>query len=126
LTEFEFREAIAALYAQVSQDSAMYFTLVSAYLIVAYLAGMHLKKVQIRIVNTLFGTWAMLNAFSVFANLQGAARLAKRFNEAGFTYISNHDSSSVLIVSYTYSALLILGVLAAFYFMRSVRHPKAE
>lgn len=91
LTEFEFREAITALYAQTSQDSAMDFALVSA-----------------------------------FQNLQGAASLTERFNEAGFTFAANTDSASVLFISYAYPALLVLGVLAAFYFMRSVRHPETE
>jgi len=126
MTEFEFRESLAALYGQVSQDSTMCFTLISAYLVVAYLVGARLTITQVIIVNTLSGFWAGMSIFAIHSELSSAAQLTVRFSEAGYLPSSNGDASNTGYIALAYPAVLFLGVIAAFYFMWSIRHPKTE
>ena len=122
MTEYEIRESLASIYAQVSQDSAMCFTLISAFLVVAYVSGSKLSTLQVSIVNALFGGWVGILIFSIHENMLNAADLNIRFDDAGFSSRANPDTT--MLIAYGYPLMLFVGLLAAYYFMWNVRHPR--
>ena len=59
MTEYELGEMLYNTYDGLWQGSQMYFTLVSAYLIIAYLVGSKLDKAQNFIVTGLYIVWTV-------------------------------------------------------------------
>ena len=126
MTEYEFTEVLSSLYAQVTTDSTTVFSLVTAYLIAAYLIGAKLPKVQLYIVNVLFGGWALMAIFAVGATMDKAAWITQRLIDSGYELNEITGVSAAGFFSIAFPALLLASMLAAYYFMWSVRHPKAE
>ena len=126
MTEYEFTEALSSLYAQVTTDSTTVFSLVTTYLIAAYLIGAKLPRVQLYIVNVLFGGWALMAIFAVRATLDKAAWLTQRLIDSGYDLNETAGVSTAGFFSIAFPALLFASLLAAYYFMWSARHPKTE
>jgi len=109
------------------ETSQMYFTLVSAYLVVAYLVGEKLTRTQCRIITVLYLFWvAGVIQTQLFSGI-GALRLAGIIAETGTVLIGRYgDGLAMKIGIYSFSIVMICGVLASLYFMWTVRHSKTE
>jgi len=126
MTEYELTEALSSLYAQVTTSSTTVFSLVTAYLIAAYLIGAKLPRVQLFIVNILFGGWALMAIFAVRASIDKAAWITQRLIDSGYELNGTAGVSTAAFFSMAFPALLFASLLSAYYFMWSVRHPKTE
>ena len=117
----------------------LYITFVSAYLAAAYVGGSALSRIQALIASTIFAVcsafaaWNVLGSYWLFeAHNRGIGihylAMARTFErpdwlEMGEFYIRSSQSNffdSVL------GGVMVTGILAALYFMWSVRHPKTE
>ena len=101
-------------------------TLISGYLVVAYLVGAKLSRVQVTTVNILFAISAMSVTGSVWQNTYD--NLLARHH--AYTYIPDMSGSvpTVLIILTPSGLALIWGciIIASLFFMWRIRHPKTQ
>ena len=107
-------------FAQISTDADRYFALVSAYLLVAYLAGSKLTTVQLTIVNSLFILWTAGIVLGTFSALEATATIETKLAalESDFTVGSRATSL------YNFIIIQIGGIMASLFCGWSVRHQK--
>ena len=122
MTEAELVEHLMAWFAQISGDADRYFTLVSAYLIVAYLVGNKLSLLQLSIINTLYVLWTGGIIVGSFSAVESLGIIEDRLALLN----SDFDGSRGVTGVYNVIAVYLGGVLASLIFMWSVRHPKTE
>ena len=120
MSEAELWELILISQGNMGSVLAVFLSLVSAYLIVAYLVGKTLTKVQYLTVNILFSVAGLTSAIVGYAFLSRAAFLLQ------FTDPKYRAPASAFIpfTPYITSALFILGILAALKFMSDVRESR--
>ena len=122
MTEYELQELAFTAGGLGINFSALLITLISSYLVVAYIAGSDLTRQQVTLVNVLF-----LFTSSLF--LYGAiSSFVKQLNFVEKLRILDAENyypvTPLVVIAVTTTFLLI--VLASIHFMWSVRHPKIE
>lgn len=73
MTEYELAELTFSLVGYGMTAMTLYFTVISGYLVVAYLAGKNLRRSQILFINGLFVSFALILTFGTFSFFAGAA-----------------------------------------------------
>ena len=120
MSEAEIWELILLSQANAATYIAMLLTLISGYLVIAYLVGTKLSGQQILLVNGLFLLSALSMAFPTFAAYERASFLLSLTSEA---YRSPRSAGIHLAPGA--SAVIFSGaILASLKFMWDVRHPK--
>ena len=122
MTEYELVDAIASFNSGAGSWSAMYFTILSAYLVAAYLAGAQLSHSQMLIVS---GAFVVAASMCCFVAVSHTLRSLEFANEVRVLNPSR-DFAVKPWVPLVWGALLSAGVLIALKFMWDVRHPKTE
>jgi len=121
MSEAEIWELILLSQANAATYIAMLLTLISGYLVIAYLVGTKLSGQQILLVNGLFLLSAFSMAFPTFAAYERASFLLSLTSEA---YRSPRSAGMHLAPGA--SVVVLSGaILASLKFMRDVRHPKS-
>ena len=126
MTEYELGEMLYNSYGSLWEGSQMYFTLVSAYLVVSYLVGHKLTRIQNIIITSLYLVWV--------TGIVDAQRTESLINLGLTDELLLRNSivmpDQVAVTAdfglYSYIAVQIAGVAASLYFMWTVRHPKTE
>lgn len=95
---------------------SLYLTVISGYLLVAYIAGKELTFLQTTIITVLFGFFAGLNTIATMSYMESA-------HYFGSTYGAGRSPAWAAPAVGT---VLFLGILAALKFMWDVRHPKTK
>lgn len=109
----EYLQTNAALYEAGMTATTVYLTVVTAYLVCAYVVGSELKTSQLIIVSSLFIVFALIFAFGSYRLYSGAVGLTLAEGvEAGFLVVN--APALVLFAE-------IAGVVAALKFMRDIR-----
>ena len=94
----------------------LYLTVLSGYLLVAYLAGRELSFLQTTIITTLFVSFSIFNTVVMVSYLQTA-----------YFYVHTYGLARLPGWATEVSAIMLAGgILAAVKFMWDVRHPKKE
>ncbi len=123
MTEYELLDLMTSMEAHMATQFSLYLSIVSAYLIVAYLVGMKLSMAQTMIASALMifagggQTWALhatLGRVQEYLHLKSEISPLPEYEQNCATH------------SYIWRGILAAGILAALYFMWSVRHPKTE
>lgn len=122
MTEAELIGAASDLAAGVQESVSLYLTVVSAYLIVAYVAGKDLSLFQVMIINVLFVVFGISFVFAIQEGLANHYLFASEIAEIRPDYKVVFTPSIIRILF----AIDTGGVLAALLFMWNVRHPKIE
>ena len=118
MTEYEIIDLLQQRYSELGSLSTQYFTLVSAYVVVAYLAGSKLSKLQLSIVSTLYVIWAVSNSAAVWNATNTSNYYLATLREMESTF---PDSTSVPVM-YGYLILVQGGsLLGSLYFMWATR-----
>jgi len=123
MTEFELAELLLHRMDIMSEFAGMYFTLVSAYLVVGYLVGEKLSTPQLVIISALYLFWATCLIIAAYNNyLDGSALIYElgRLKSLAF----NRPVGSVAALSIGFLIVQIAALLASLYFMWSVGHNK--
>ena len=122
MTEQELAGLISDYSSQGGAFFALWITIVSGYLIVAYLAGSSLKRSQVFILNT-FYVWVsslvMVGFYGSF-NTQAHYTRELKLMEPDSPQMMTYD----LAVSVTIAS--VLGIFATLRFMWDIRHPKPD
>lgn len=125
MTEYELGEMMHAQSGQMWQAGQMYFTLVSAYLVVGYLAGKKLTRSQVGVITILYLVWIATIVTGQISAGKTYARLEAILFEMGSHAVSSSDFETPITI-YSFLLVQFAGVLASLWFMWSVRHPKAD
>ena len=117
MSEGEIVEAITAYHDLVISMMGLYITVVSGYLIVAYLVGSKLTTPQTGVVSSLFIVMSVFTTYGAYG-----------FLTRGFVYVEMQNAISPDLTNYAspvlaivLPALMLGGILAALKFMRDVR-----
>ena len=122
MTEYELVDAIASFNSGAGSWSAMYFTILSAYLVAAYLAGAQLSHSQMLIVSGAFVVAASMCCFVAVSHTLRSLEFAIEVRLLN----PSREFAVKPWVPLVWGALLSAGVLIALKFMWDVRHPKTE
>ena len=122
MTEADLVEAIAAFNSSAQGWIGLYISILSAYLITAYMAGLNLTRGQVIIVSAGFIAFAFLSIFGAVANstriLEFTLELRALNPDRNFAM-----QKAVIVIM---QVLLTAGVFVALKFMWDIRHPKTE
>ena len=125
MTEYELLDLINSTIEGMGTSFTIYLSMVSGYLVVAYLAGNKLTIPQTAIVGVLFIFSAGLQVWSIYA-YQAAVREYLDQKKA-FSPLTPYQTGLLQDNGGTIFALLMTcGIIASLYFMWSVRHPKTQ
>ncbi len=102
--------------AQAQDVMALYLTVTSGYLLVAFLAGKDLTRLQASIITTLFVVFQAISTFAVMSYFAGAVYF-------GHTYGAGRVPTWV---GGTVGLVFAAGILACLKFMWDVRHAMTE
>ena len=94
----------------------LYLTVTSGYLLVAYLAGKELTRLQAAIITCLYVVFTTANTLAVISFFNAAIHYAHTYGAGRMP----------LWPPYTVGTAFFLGILACLKFMWDVRHPKSE
>jgi|GEM_PF-2975464 len=72
MTDYEAADLVFSLVGYGMTALALYFTVISSYLVVAYMVGKQLSTSQVVIVTSLFGVFALILSFGTYSFFAGA------------------------------------------------------
>lgn len=119
MTEPDVIEAMTSFQEISLSATALYMTILSGYLIVAYVAGKDLTKPQLIIVNGLFLVSSAMVSFGSVIYTQLTASYAFQLEQL-ITGVCAAEMGAPILPT-IWACVLALGILSAFYFMWSVR-----
>lgn len=88
---------------------AFYFSVISAYLVVAYLAGDELSKLQVIIVNTLFLAFSFSLVYGTYNFFYGA-----------YSFVPEDGPLPAWVAPFV-AVIELIGVFSALFFMANIR-----
>jgi hypothetical protein len=124
ITESELVEAIASFYDLVLGAMALYISVCSGYLVVAYLIGSNLTKLQTFIISALYIFVASTVTYSVFGWFNRAHGYLEALKSIGDTALGGASGSPM--VGDILTVIMVAGILACLKFMWDVRHSKTD
>ena len=119
MNEVERILAINEIVSTMLSEEAIFYTQISAYLVVAYLVGSKLTTFQITLINFLFIVATLLGMFGVVSFHMQILEIRELW---AVVEKSRHVYNAMYVALLFRSALLIGGLV----FMWQVRHPKTE
>ena len=109
-------ELVVELLGNGGSAMGLYVTVTSGYLLVAYLAGKDLTRLQTVIISVLYVTFATFNTLAVVSYFQSAFYFSHTYGAGRTPYWP----------VYGVGTLFSLGIFACLKFMWDVRHPKTK
>ncbi len=122
MTEYELVDATATYSSNFALIFTLYLTLVSGYLVTAFVAGTRLSSVQVSILNFGFIISASLMAFSAL----GAGIIRVHYTRELLELAADAPHRPLEWLFLSWFILMVVGVLASLYFVWDVRHPKSD
>jgi len=120
MTAYELYDLILSQQAGIATVLGLYVSLLSAYLIVAFLAGERLTRSQTTMISIMFATIVSI----LVLQITGRAREISRMGAELESMAEASPATFPAFVPYVAFTVLILGVLASLKFMWDIRHPK--
>lgn len=122
MTEYELLDLVAGSIDSMYDSVALYLSIASGYLLVAYLAGAKLTRMQTIIISVLFVAGAGLQCWGLVTyQLANEEYLAAKALISPLTEyqqgIAENGGGRII------AGVMIAGIIASIYFMWSVRHP---
>ena len=121
MTEYQLVDLVASYNAIVQSWNASYFTLLTAYLVVAYSAGSRLTRFQAGVASTCFVVSCLMCAWAQ----TGALTRALEFATEARSLNPERDFAVNPALVWVSTVLLLLGIVVGLRFMWDVRHTKA-
>ena len=128
MTESTLAEVISGAAANGMTAFTIWLSIASGYLLVAYSAGANLTRVQVSIVNVMYvvcsAIFAVLTMVFCFRATLMAGMKSKLLPDSVIPLGYNQNITDVVMIGL--AVIMVGGILAALYFMWTVRHPKTE
>lgn len=123
MTEYELLDLMSGVEVQMATQFSLYLSVVSAYLVVAYLVGSKLTFVQTFIASALMFFAAGGQTWALYTSL---GRIKEYLDfKAALSPLTNYEQH-IAANTYIWIGILAAGVVASLYFMWSVRHSEPE
>jgi len=122
LTEYEIADLAATWQSTTTPTSALVITILSGYLIVAWLVGNKLTRAQVVLVNTLF----VFFQFSMIAGWAMRWALSYKYSMELYSIDPGFYEAPASIPLIIFGAAMAVSVIACLKFMWDVRHPKKK
>lgn len=123
MTEYELLDLMTSMEAQMATQFSLYLSVVSAYMVVAYLVGTKLTLVQAFIASALMLFAAGGQTWALYTGLGRVTEFLEQKSE--ISPLTNYEHNFAAN-TYVWVGILAAGVVASLYFMWSVRHPRGE
>ena len=117
MSEFEYLEVAQSLWGNAVSLMAIYITVLSGYLIIAYVAGTKLQVIQLRLINFIyvgFSSFLMLGYFGFAVN-------ASEIEQIAFALTSQRQTPPTGFLGYILGAFMVLCLGVSLKFMRDIR-----
>jgi len=114
MTDYETAELTFSLISYGITTMALYFTVVSSYMIGAYMIGAQLSKSQLIIISSLFSVFSMSLAFGTYS-----------FFDTAISYGGASSGSIEYWLAPVIGLAELIGIIAAFKFMYDIRNKKS-
>jgi hypothetical protein len=124
MTEYELMDVIVSRFSNMTDQSALYFALVSGYLIAAFFVGARLTRLQVIVVNSLFIMWTVGLLIGWSTALEATLDLDAAIRQLESPTIIDSTMDGAAASAYLFSIVQTIGIIASLIFMWSVRHPK--
>jgi len=122
MTEAELLQSAQAVYSNLNEVMATAITLISGYLVAAYLAGKDMTSSQVALINTLYLLiLAMMLGGVVSLGLQGGEMATLALAKTAERTVAPNPLFPIFI-----AAVLGFCAIATLKFMWDIRHPKKE
>jgi hypothetical protein len=122
MTESELVEAWGIFLGNSQTAMALYLSILSGYLIIAYIVGRKLSRVQVIILSTMFFFASAFCTLVLTTWWQRALEFAHEARAINPERIVSNSQEGV----YTVAVLFSVGILASLYFMWNVRHSNPD
>jgi small-conductance mechanosensitive channel len=123
MSEYEALDLIMSLFGLMGENFSSYLTVTSGYLLVAYFVGGQLTTPQAVIFNILYIFGACFQVWAINSDQLAVSELL--VHKAGLSPLTPFQQG-VATHSYAFVWLMAAGIIAALYFMWSVRHPRSQ
>lgn len=125
MTEYELLDLIAGSINSMYDSVVLYLSIISGYLLVAYLVGAKLTQAQTLIISVLFVAGAAMQCWGLVTyQLANEEYLAAKELISPLTEyqrgLATHGGGRII------ATVMAAGIFASLFFMWQVRHPKAE
>ena len=124
MNEYEMTDLILSRYANIAEQASLYFALVSGYLIMVYLIGEKLTRLQVSVVNGLFIMWTVGILMGYFTSVEAVFDLAQAIQSLENPTVDDNTGSPASF--HMFAAIQMIGIIASLVFMWSVRHPQTK
>jgi len=122
MTEYELADLVGTWKADTLANGTSFISILFAYVVAAYFAGAKLSRPQLMVITVLMVWHCSLNLLQMMINVQTMID----FHELMRPEWGEPAVRTGKITRWVIGAGCVGSILAAFYFMWSVRHPKAE
>jgi hypothetical protein len=123
MTEYEILELTYSIIDSMATVFAVYLTILTGYLVVAYLIGTQLVTHQVFVINSLFIAITGVQTYSVYQYALETEALLK-MKEQLSTLTPFQQAMAQPIGSYITVVLMLFGVLASLYFFMNIRRAR--
>lgn len=126
MTEYELTDAMQSVVSNIWAAEAVFLTVLSAYVVVAFTVGSRLSSYQHFFINALFLLTVFTNSVNTYGMISQTLHFGGQLQEYSSYYADRLGSLSSDIsiwLVYGMRALLTIGALI---FMWSIRHPRIE
>jgi len=125
MTEYELLDVMETINGNSITATGVYFSILTAYLLVAYIAGNQLTKYQVMFINVVFIFYNLIASMNLAMMIRTRMGLSERLIEmSGETKVVSDEVGIVLISVFILMRIML--VVGAMGFMWQVRHPKTE
>jgi len=124
MTEYEIRDLMTGVLGNATPVTTLYISVISGYLIIAWLVGRQLTRPQVILINIFFTLFSTMLAFRWGVSMRTVIAYREMVLEINpeAVFMSQITSGGVLALQCVYLAI----VFASLKFMWDVRHPKTE
>ncbi len=125
MTEYELLDVMETVNGNSITATGVYFSILTAYLLVAYVAGLKLTRYQVAFINVIFILYNIIAALNLAMMIRVRLILSQRLIEmSGEARMFSDETGAVVIAVFILMrAMLVLGALI---FMWQVRRPQTE
>ena len=124
MNEYEMSDLILSRYANIAEQASLYFALVSGYVIMAFIIGKRLSRLQIFVINSLFIMWTAGILMGYNTSVEAVFELSAAIGELESPTVEDHTGS--IANFHMFSAIQLIGIVASLIFMWSVRRSEDE
>jgi hypothetical protein len=121
MTAYEYMDLAYSAFSAAATIVSLLIAVLSGYLVVAYVIGSNLTRVQVTVLNAAYSIW------SIYLMLNGTINLSRaRSYLISAAELDQQLSPPVPYIVHGYVSIGLLLWLTSLWFMWSVRHPKSE